>query len=126
MRCLTAIVLLAALATPLRAESVPSGRALVLWEVLFERVQGSDGAQMVLRYIAPSVAGAEYDAVASDLDWLCTRHGIAMAALDYVRADSIVITLMDRPVPRGRTDPEATQFFEIYRIADAACLAEEY
>lgn len=108
---------------------VPSGQPLVLWEVVWERVEGS-GAQAVLRFIAPEIArdGGRIgpDAALQDVDWLCETHAVPLSTLPAARADAVVVTLMDRPVPRGRTDPEVTQYFETFTIVDGACVVEEF
>ena len=107
----------------------PSGQALVLWEVVWERVSGGD-TQAVLRFIAPAVArdGGGVDAAAAqvDLDWLCATHAAPLVALPAAHSDSVVVTLMDRPVPRGVADPEATQYFGLYRIEGGDCLPQDF
>ncbi|MEO0861097.1 MAG: DUF6497 family protein [Pseudomonadota bacterium] len=111
------------------AEGPPSGQPIVLWQVLWERVEGQ-GTQAILRFIAPEVArdggSVDYDAAQTDMDWLCASHGLPVASLPSARSDSVVITLMDRPVPRGATDPEATQFFGVYALKNGMCVAEEF
>ncbi|MCK0167286.1 DUF6497 family protein [Jannaschia sp. S6380] len=91
---------------------------------MWERV-GDGGAQAVLRFIAPQIARdggtVDPDAALADLDWLCRTHGLPIAALPAARSDKLVVTLMDRPVPRGTTDPEATQYFGLYAIEEGEC-----
>lgn len=121
--------LLALSAGPVAAEGPPSGQALVLWEVVWERVEGA-GTQAVLRFIAPGIAreggNVDTEAALADLDWLCATHGVPIAALPSARSDTVVVTLMDRPVPRGATDPVATQYFGIYIVEGGDCLPQEY
>lgn len=101
----------------------------MLWQVLWERVEGQ-GTQAILRFIAPAIAEPEgavgFDAAQADMDWLCDTHGLPVAGLTYARSDSIVIALMDRPVPRGATDPEATRYFSVYLVEDGACVPEGF
>jgi len=108
----------------------PSGQALVLWEVLWERVDGADAPQAVLRFIAPQIArdggDVDADAATADIGWLCDTHGLPIATLPYAPTGSVVITLMDRPVGRGQTDPEATQYFGLFSIEDGLCVPEDY
>lgn len=121
-----AVLLAALVAGPAAAQGVPSGRAVVLWQVLWERVEGQ-GPQAILRFIAPDVAGdGAFEAMQADLDWLCETHGLPLAALPYARSETIVVTLMDRPIPRGVTDPDAAQFFGLYRVEDGRCVADLY
>ncbi|KIT16079.1 hypothetical protein jaqu_23510 [Jannaschia aquimarina] len=108
---------------------MPSGQALVLWEILWEKVEGQEDVQAVLRFIAPGVAreGGTVDAEAAmlDMDWLCETHAMPLASMSYARSDMVIVNLMDRPVARGETDPNATQYFGVYRIADGGCLPED-
>ncbi len=110
-------------------DAVPSGQPLVLWEVVWERIEGT-GTQAVFRFIAPGVArdGGEVDAEAAlaDLDWLCGSHAVPIAGLPAARAQTVVVTLMDRPVPRGATDPDATQYFGLYVIEDGRCVPSDH
>ncbi|GIT90544.1 hypothetical protein JANAI62_09990 [Jannaschia pagri] len=129
-RRVAALALAAGLtAAPAAADGVPSGQPIVLWQVLWERVEGQ-GTQAILRFIAPGVArdgGAiDYDTARTDMDWLCDTHGLPVAGLDYARSDSIVITLMDRAVARGTTDPAATQYFAVYEVENGSCVAEDF
>lgn len=107
----------------------PSGQPLVLWEIIWERVKG-DGSQAVLRFIAPQIArsGGSVDAATAlaDLDWLCATHGVPVAALPASSTDTVVVTLMDRAVPRGTTDAAATQYFGLYTIENGECSPEDY
>jgi hypothetical protein len=99
---------------------------MVLWQVLWERV-GGQGTQAVLRVIVPGAAEPGYaDMVQDDLDWLCETHAAPLSALPAARSDEVVVTIMDRPVPRGATDPEARQFFGVYAMRDGACVPEGF
>ncbi|SDZ52792.1 hypothetical protein SAMN05444004_11938 [Jannaschia faecimaris] len=125
-----AAALLAACAGPSAAQSgLPSGQAIVLWEVVWERVD-STGTQAILRFIAPGIARevgtVDVDAAFADLDWLCATHAVPIASLPASHGDTVVITLMDRPVPRGETDPEATQYFGIYTIENGECSPSDF
>ena len=90
----------------------------------------ASGTQAVLRFIAPAIAReggtVDADGVFADLDWLCATHAVPMANLPAARADTVVVTMMDRPVPRGVTDPDATQYFGVYVIADGTCLPVDF
>ncbi|MEM7642768.1 MAG: DUF6497 family protein [Pseudomonadota bacterium] len=114
---------------PAQAEGVPSGQPIVLWQVLWERVEGQ-GTQAVLRFIAPEIAreggSVGFEAANADMDWLCATHGLALSDLPTAQSDSVVITLMDRPVPRGTSDPQATQFFGTYLVEGGECLPEDH
>lgn len=110
--------------------AVPSGQALVLWEILWEPVEGADKPQAVLRFIAPQISRdlGEIDAeqAQEDMRWLCRTHGLPLTALAYAPTGTVVISLMDRPVPRGQTDPDATQYFGLYQIGEDGCVEEAF
>ncbi|PWJ16918.1 DUF6497 family protein [Jannaschia seohaensis] len=125
---MSAGLLALACAAPAWAQGVPSGQAVVLWQVLWERVEGQ-GTQAVLRFIAPGVGaegGVDFEAAQADMDWLCETHGVPVAALPYARSDDVVVEITDRAVPRGETDPEAVRYFSVYRIDGETCLSEGF
>jgi hypothetical protein len=80
------------------------------------------------RLVVPGLglAGATYDAVASDFAWLCEQ--VALPALDANgwQPSEVVIALSDREVEFGATDAEAVQFFEGFRIADGTCVPQAF
>lgn len=107
-------------------EGVPSGQPLVLWEIRWERVAGQEGVQMILRALAPEAKARGYAAAEADMGYLCQTHGAPLAVLPHAGASHIVVNLADRPVPRGTTDPEATQFFGLYQLQDGRCISENF
>lgn len=110
-------------AGPASADPVlPSGLAVTVHDVLVEPQPGDEN-WLVLRYLAPEIAGGAvgYADVAADLDHLCASEGLASAAASGQEIDQIVIVLMDRPVPRGEPDPQATQYIGAYLIEDGEC-----
>jgi hypothetical protein len=111
------------------AEGVPSSQPVVLWQILWERVDGQ-GTQAVLRFLAPEIArdggSVGFDSAQADMDWLCESHGVPIAALPNARSDSIVVELMDRPIQRGETDSGVTRFFAVYRVDANRCLPEVF
>lgn len=70
---------------------------------------------VVLRYLEPEIAALTYADVAGTLDTLCEIDGLEAWTVTDPHPDEIVIVLMDRPVRRGQTDPEAVQFISAYR-----------
>ena len=117
------VLCLSLAATAATAQDLPSGQTVTLDEVLIDQV-GAE-AWMRFRFLAPAIAGGPdglgYAAVEGDFAVLCedvARPYLAEFALD---ADVVVISMMDRAVPFGVADAEATQFFETFRVADGAC-----
>ena len=115
-----AAVLLLLLAAPASAgPGLPSGLAAEPFDRAVE-VQPGGERWLVLRYLAPAVAGLGFADVVDDLDHLCETEGLPAAAAELPVAQ-VVIVLMDRPVARGVPDPEATQFIGSYAIDTGAC-----
>lgn len=75
----------------------------------------SGDTALVLRYLAPEIAGLSYGDVVPLLDAICAQAGLAAWRDSTPRPDEIVIVLMDRVVPRGSPDPDATQYISAYR-----------
>lgn len=104
--------------------SLPSGQTVELLDAHIE-VQGNGARWLVLRYLAPRIAreGGDlgYDALADDFDRLCDRDGLFGAA-EAGDIDQIVIVLLDRAVPRGAADPDATQLISAYLATEAGCV----
>lgn len=110
------------------SQAVPSGQPITLTEVLEDVVGGEDWLR--LRFVAPQIARdggtVSYEMAEADFAHLCdkvARPYLVEYALD---PDVVVISLMDRRVDFGATDPEVTQFFEAFRIADDACILDAY
>ncbi|MEE4118959.1 MAG: DUF6497 family protein [Paracoccaceae bacterium] len=107
--------------------ALPSGQEVVPLDMALER-QGDGQVWLVLRYLAPRIARESgdlgYDDVIADLGALCAGPGLTAAAQAETTGPApvqIVVTLMDRPVPRGATDPEATLFIEAYSPGPEGC-----
>lgn len=112
--------LLLLLAGPVWAgPELPTGLAAEPFDRLVE-VQPGGERWLVLRYLAPDLPGTDYEAVVPDLDFLCETEGLP-AADEEGGIAQVVIVLMDRAVPRGTPDPEATQYIGSYLVGDGVC-----
>jgi hypothetical protein len=116
-----------ALAFPAFAQNdiaLPSGLAVAALDQGVE-IQPGGARWLVLRYVAPSLAAdaVGYPEILPDLDHLCATEGITIAEREG-DIEEIVIVLLDRPVPRGTPDPEATQYIGGYMLADGQCEPE--
>lgn len=124
MKPVLALLLLSA--TSANALDVPSGQPITLQEVLVDSV----GAQSWLRFrfVAPQIARdggtVDYEAAAEDMAHICDSFAIAYAQEYDLTADIVVVSLADRATEFGLADPDATQFFEAYRIEDGLCIWE--
>jgi len=101
---------------------VPSGQAVSF----LERV---DREGMVhFRFLAPQISRdtGDISLVDSEPDMLFLCETFAVPRLGAVVPERVVITLADREVPFGEANPEATQFFEGFRVENGACIWEGF
>jgi hypothetical protein len=118
---------LAALAQVAGAQGqLPSGQDVMLTEVLAEPMP--DGLWLRLRFLAPAigVGTLDFDTATGDMHALCRAVGLPMLRTDHPQAVGIIVSLSDRAVEFGVSDPEATQFFEAYRVQGDDCIWEEF
>ncbi len=105
---------------------VPSGQPVHLSDVLLDNNPGELWVRF--RFIAPKIGSTVgrigYDVASADMEHLCQTLAVPYVAeydLDPVR---VVISLSDRPIEFGRASPDATQFFEAYRLEQSRCIWE--
>ena len=103
--------------------ALPSGLDVRVHEVIFE--ENPDIARF--RFVAPGLGaeGKGYAEVQGDFPWLC-QEMILPALTETQKAGDIVISLSDREIVFGQITPDATQYFELFRIADGACISEDF
>lgn len=112
---------------PVRAIDVPSGQPVELWEVLVDQV----GAQtwVRFRFLAPEISKdtgvTSFELVEGDFAALCMDVALPYMADHELPADVVVISMLDRAVEFGQTDPDATQFIDAFRPEGGACVLEE-
>ncbi|WP_299962717.1 DUF6497 family protein [uncultured Roseobacter sp.] len=108
------------------ALDVPSGQPIHLHEVIADTV----GTEIWLRFrfIAPEIArdggSVDFAMAEPDFEHLCHTVSLPYIAASDVSPDMAVITLLDRAIPFGTTDPETTQFVEVFRVSAGACVWE--
>lgn len=111
------------------AINVPSGQAVTLLEAV-SNVPGNSGPALRFRFLAPAIArdggSIDADTAGSDMDHLCATFALKNLPEDDPKPAEIIISLSDRDVPLGEDDPEATQFFNSYKIEDGACQWEMF
>lgn len=103
---------------------LPSGQEVSFFDQVAE-TQNDGETWLILRYLAPRIAreggDLSYADVSEDLDLLCDIDGIKTAK-ELGGIDQIVITLMDRPMERGASDPDATMFIGAYLPGEEGCI----
>lgn len=113
-------------ATPALAVDVPSGQPVELQEVLVDQMGVETWVRF--RFVAPQIARdggtVDHAVAAPDMSHLCTTLAIPYLTDQALAGDVIVISLADRPTEFGTADPDATQFFEAYRLQDGICIWE--
>jgi hypothetical protein len=109
-----------------RGLSVPSGQELELYEVLIDEVGPETWVRF--RFLAPMIGqGADeksFADVEGDFEHICTA--LALPYLDEyaLTADAVVVTMLSRPVEFGVSDPEVTQYVEVFRVSAGLCIWE--
>lgn len=106
--------------------SVPSGRAVTLYEVIRD-VPGPSGATMRFHFVIPELdKEGDLAMLESDMTHLCEQVALPHLQGAVPPVEQVIIALSDRPVPFGQTAPEATQFFEAYRSDGTTCIWEGF
>jgi len=118
-------------ASPVFAQSdvllpVPSGQPVHLSDVLLDNNPGELWVRF--RFIAPKIGSTVgrigYDVASADMEHLCQTLAVAYVEKYELEPARVVISLSDRPIEFGRSSPDATQFFEAYRLEQSQCIWE--
>lgn len=129
MRALVLAMLLAAPAAAEEVLSVPSGQPVTLLERL-EDDNGPAGRTLRYRFVAPMIArvtgSISVEQALQDVEALCGGFVLTDLAEAGAAPDQVVITLMDRPVEFGVATPEATQYFEAFRVEAGVCVWDSF
>lgn len=119
----------AAVAAAAQTVDVPSGQPVEFLEVVRD-LRGSRGLTWRFRFVAPQIARdtgtVSFEEAAQDMDHLCREFALPRLPNIGPRPRQIVVSLSATPVRFGTTDPENTQFFEVYRVEDNQCIWEGF
>ncbi len=103
--------------------SVPSGQVLELHEVLSDQV-GQD-KWMRFRFVAPQIGKQPgekaFADVEADFEYVCTALALPYLEELGLAADVVAVSFLSEPVPFGVSDPNVTQFVEVFRISSGIC-----
>lgn len=105
---------------------VPSGQEVQLLDVIRDE-QGPAGLTYRFRFVAPAIAQTvDFETAAADMEHLCRTYALPrLSAIGPVPAQ-VIISLSDRALPFGAPAPDATQFFEAFRVEDGDCIWEAF
>ncbi|WP_143058017.1 DUF6497 family protein [Loktanella fryxellensis] len=115
-------------AGPLVAQQidVPSGLSVALDDVILE----AEAQTARFRFIAPAIAegpdAVTFGDVVDDLQYLCDAVIVPALQSQGWTSGDVVMSLSDQPVDFGEYDPAVTQFFQPFRLQDAACIWEDF
>lgn len=108
---------------------VPSGQAMTLQDVIID-TPSPTAAIYRFRYLAPAIARnggtMNFQTSIDDMQALCDGYALKQLAPPLPVSVQIVVSLADREMPFGETDPEATQFFMSFQIKDGQCILEPF
>ena len=109
--------------------TMPSGQTVTLIETVFNTM-GPLGLVTRFRFLAPQINPVSgtigFEAAAEDIAWTCQNFALDRVAEFGPLPSQIIISMEDREVVFGEPDPEATQFFEAFRIENGACIWEVF
>lgn len=114
---------------PQDVPTLPSGFVATLYEMLLDVKPDGVLTYARFRFVMPKIGrgqGADYNTVEKDFPKLCNAFALPIVQAGTDHVDRIIISLSDREVEFGAPDPEATQFFEAFRIENDACIWEGF
>ncbi len=108
--------------------SVPSAQSLSKIEFLYEPHPEDGENWLVLRFLAPGISRetgtVSREESRPDMDYICANIGLKVATDMGGNIDLIMVSLVDKNIKRGESNPDVTQYFTLYRIADSKCVWE--
>ncbi|WP_245873146.1 DUF6497 family protein [Albidovulum inexpectatum] len=103
----------------------PSGLNAELFEVI-RSSPGTQGLTIRFRFVAPKLPSIGVVQALSDMEWLCETYAVPRLPSIGPSPAQVVISLSDRPLPFGETDPQATQYFDAFTIDREECRWEPF
>lgn len=107
--------------------AVPSGQDVRLQETIWN-VPGPDGLVTRFRFVAPAIARdggtVDFAAASADIQHLCQTYVLDRVAGMVPPPGHVIVSLADRELPFGEASPDATQYFELFRIENGTCILE--
>ena len=105
---------------------LPSGLEAGLMEGFVE-VQPDGERWARFRYVMPALAAtADFDLVQQDFIVLCESQALPMMSDAGNQVSQVIVSLRDKPLEFGQSDPGTVQYFETFAIRDGRCIWEEF
>jgi hypothetical protein len=106
--------------------ALPSGMEAALLEGFVE-VQPDGVRWGRFRYVMPGLAdGVAFERVQQDFAALCDATALPMLQAAGEEVAFVMVSLMDKPLEFGQSDPGTVQFFEMFTIRDGRCIWEDF
>lgn len=107
--------------------AVPSGQVVTLLDIIWNS-EGPDGPTPRFRFVAPGIArvggSVDFATAEGDLQHLCdgfARGHLAQRGLDV---PLVLLSMADRALEFGMSDPDATQYVEAFLVQGPTCVRE--
>jgi hypothetical protein len=112
--------------SPVVAQEIttPSGQSVSLFDVVLEPDEDTARFRFLAPAIGPAEGGRPFEEVQVDFPWLCDLVALPALATNDWQVGHVVISMSEREVAFGTTDPDVVQFFEGFRIESGACILE--
>lgn len=111
------------------AIAVPSRQVVTLQETIWN-APGPTGLVTRFRFVAPAIARdggtVDFEAASADIVHLCQTYALERVVQSGAIPAQVIISLADQALPFGESAPDATQFFEAFRIENGSCIWEAF
>lgn len=99
---------------------VPSDNQTYLHEAMVDAQ--TEPSSLRLRFVQPSLsAGFDYSDVSDDLFALCQAQFRGEVAQNVAEMGQVIVSIANKEVPFGETNPDVVQVFEVFHLGDAGC-----
>jgi hypothetical protein len=108
---------------------VPSGQGVTLLDIIWNS-EGPEGVTPRFRFLAPAIArsggSVSYELAEMDLQHLCDEFVLAALGENGPLPATVLLTLADRAIEFGVSDPDSTQYTEMFRLDGTTCIREVF
>ncbi|WP_187429282.1 DUF6497 family protein [Roseobacter fucihabitans] len=105
---------------------VPSGQPVELFDVLIDEVNAETWLRF--RFLAPEIArdtgSISFVQAEPDLEYLCAKVALPYMMEFDLAPEIVAVMILDQPMGFGVSDPDVTQFVDLFRVSSGACVWE--